>query len=145
MRAKHKHCLSLGAQLNLDHSPVMPRLGERSCSLRMLHRLLPSTPASVLLRAPRQPGSDAGRRTQDTAAIGCLHNRTGRPAFMSWLRRAGGGVASGCLFLGQPSRQFLWPSLRLPASLALSSVCLPHFCSPFHQLQMWHTAVLEKS
>lgn len=93
------------------------------------------------------PGSPAW--TQDVSAIGCLHNRTGRPAFMSWLQREGvgqgGGVVSGCLFLGQPSRQFLWPSLRLPASLALSTVCLPHFCSPFHQLQMWHTAVLEKS
>lgn len=80
---------------------------------------------------------------QEVSAIGWLHNRTGRPSFMR-LNAEGGGVWV-CLFLGQPSRQFLWPSQLLPASLMLSSVCLPHFCSPFHQLQMWHTAVLEKS
>lgn len=103
------------------------------CSTACLPPLLP--PA---LRSPQLS------RTQEVPAIGQLHNRTGRPGFMSWLLE-GGGVLSLCLFLGQPSRQFLWPSPRLPASLTLSSVCLPHFCSPFHQLQMWHTAVLQKS
>lgn len=48
---------------------------------------------------------------------------------------AGWGSASVCLFLGRPA----------PAASALCAVCLPHFGSPLHQLQMWHTAVLEES
>lgn len=60
---------------------------------------------------------------QEVPAIGWLHNRTGRPGFMR-LDAKGGGVCV-CLFLGQTSRQFLWPSLRLPALLTLSS-CVCH-------------------
>ena len=97
---------------------------------------------------PLPPRRSRGIRSpagmQEVSAIGCLHNRTGRPGFMR-LDAEGWRSVSACLFLGQPSRPLLRPSLRLPASLALPSVCLPHFCSPFHQLQMWHTAVLEES
>lgn len=76
--------------------------------------------------------------TQEVPAIGWLHNRTGRPGFMSWLWRE---EECECVSIFRPA----FKTVPLARLLTLPSVCLPHFCSPIPQLQMWHTAVFEES
>lgn len=56
---------------------------------------------------------------------------------MSWLRREEYECVS--IF------RLAFKTVPLARLLTLPSVCLPHFCSPFHRLQMWHTAVFEES
>jgi hypothetical protein len=94
--------------------------------------LPPSTPASCswITRSPSW--------TQEVPAIDWLHNRTGRPGFMSWLRRE---EEYECVSIFRPA----FKTVPLARLLTLPSVCLPRFCSLFHRLQMWHTAVFEES
>lgn len=119
MRAKHKRCLSLGAQLNLDHSPAVLRLRSRAavggCCRARLPPLLPG--CSCLTRSP------AGRRKLLPGA----HSIIGQAGRVYEAAAEGGARASAAIFRLGFSR-FLGPFCAcLPA--LLPSVCLPH-CSP---------------
>lgn len=113
--AKHKHCLSSGgpAELGPHPSPTEARRAK-------LQFEDAAQPASLHSRTAGSTGIHR-RQTQEVSAMEAdSHNRTGGAGFMRL--DAEGWRVWRVSILGQSSRQFLGPSLRLPAAHTLLCV-----------------------